>query len=82
MMSPMSVAQYLEPGQYELDFIVMDEASQIRPEEALGAIARAEQLVVVGGPKQLPPTSFFSRMASDEDQDEVEDVGLQQAKSI
>ncbi len=82
MMSPMSVAQYLEPGQYEFDVIVMDEASQIRPEEALGAIARAKQLVVVGDPKQLPPTSFFSRMASDEDQDDDEDVGLQRAESI
>lgn len=81
MMSPMSVAQYLEPGQYEFDVIVMDEASQIRPEEALGAIARARQLVVVGDPKQLPPTSFFSRMASDGDDDD-EDVGLQQAESI
>jgi len=82
MMSPMSVAQYLEPGQYEFDVIVMDEASQIRPEEALGAIARARQLVVVGDPKQLPPTSFFSRMASDDDQDDDEDVGLERAESI
>lgn len=82
MMSPMSVAQYLEPGQYEFDVIVMDEASQIRPEEALGAIARAKQLVVVGDPKQLPPTTFFSRMAADDDQDDDEDVGLERAESI
>lgn len=82
MMSPMSVAQYLEPGQYDFDVIVMDEASQIRPEEALGAIARARQLVVVGDPKQLPPTSFFSRMASDDDLDDDEEVGLERAESI
>ena len=82
MMSPMSVAQYLEPGQYDFDVIVMDEASQIRPEEALGAIARARQLVVVGDPKQLPPTSFFNRMASDDDLDDDEEVGLERAESI
>jgi very-short-patch-repair endonuclease len=82
MMSPMSVAQYLEPGQYEFDVIVMDEASQIRPEEALGAIARAKQLVVVGDPKQLPPTSFFNRIASDDDQHDDEVVGVQRAESI
>lgn len=82
MMSPMSVAQYLEPGQYEFDIIVMDEASQIRPEEALGAIARAKQLVVVGDPKQLPPTSFFNRIASDDDESDDEVVGVQRAESI
>jgi superfamily I DNA and/or RNA helicase/very-short-patch-repair endonuclease len=38
----------------------MDEASQLRPEDAIGAVARGSQLVVVGDPKQLPPTSFFS----------------------
>ena len=81
MMSPMSVAQYLAPGEYSFDLIVMDEASQIRPEEALGAIARADQLVVVGDPKQLPPTTFFSRMAGD-NEDDTDDVGLEQAESI
>ena len=49
----------------------MDEASQLKPEEAIGAIARGGQLVVVGDPKQLPPTSFFSRMSqSGEDDDQ------------
>ena len=48
MMSPMSVAQYLEPGATKFDLVVMDEASQIRPEDALGAVARGGQLVVVG----------------------------------
>jgi very-short-patch-repair endonuclease len=61
MMSPMSCSQYLAPGLIEFDLIVMDEASQIRPEDALGALVRAKQVVVVGDPKQLPPTSFFDR---------------------
>jgi len=62
MMGPQAVAQFLVPGQLRFDIVVMDEASQLRPEEAIGAIARGSQLVVVGDPKQLPPTSFFSRM--------------------
>lgn len=64
MMGPQAVAQFLAPGQFKFDIVVMDEASQLRPEEAIGAIARGAQLVVVGDPKQLPPTSFFSRMAA------------------
>lgn len=74
MMGPLSVAQYLERGALKFDLVVMDEASQLRPEEALGAIARGSQLVVVGDPKQLPPTSFFDRMVEaddDENEDEV-----------
>lgn len=81
MMSPMSVAQYLEPGRFKFDLIVMDEASQIRPEDALGAIARGTRLVVVGDPKQLPPTNFFNKIVNEED-DEDEMVGLQDSESI
>jgi transcription elongation GreA/GreB family factor len=74
MMGPLSVAQYLEQGTVQFDLVVMDEASQLKPEEALGAIARGSQLVVVGDPKQLPPTSFFDRMldsGDDEEEDEA-----------
>ncbi|WP_236873212.1 DUF4011 domain-containing protein [Burkholderia sp. MSMB0856] len=53
MMSPLSVAQFLVPGAMEFDLLVMDEASQIQPVDALGAIARSRQVVVVGDPKQL-----------------------------
>ncbi len=77
MMSPMAVAQYLPAGKVHFDIIVMDEASQMRPEEALGAISRGSQLVVVGDPKQLPPTSFFSRQGGDDD-DESEELSLAQ----
>lgn len=69
MMGPLSVAQYLEQGQLEFDLLVMDEASQLRPEDALGAIARCKQLVVVGDPKQLPPTNFFDRLMDGDDED-------------
>jgi very-short-patch-repair endonuclease len=66
MMSPMSLAQFVAPGTVQFDLVLMDEASQIRPVEALGAIARARQVVVVGDDKQLPPTSFFDRVAGED----------------
>ena len=72
MMSPLTVAQYLRPGRVAFDFVVMDEASQIKPEDAVGTMLRARQAIVVGDPKQLPPTNFFDR-AVDETDDEEED---------
>ncbi len=80
MMSPMSVAQYLAPGQFQFDIVIMDEASQIRPEDALGAIARGQHLVVVGDPKQLPPTSFFQKLLGVEEDEDT--VALEQSESI
>jgi very-short-patch-repair endonuclease len=70
MMGPLSVAQYLAPGTLSFDLVIMDEASQIRPEDAIGAVARGGQLVVVGDDKQLPPTSFFDRLSADVDPSE------------
>ncbi|MHA6908502.1 DUF4011 domain-containing protein [Ralstonia pseudosolanacearum] len=74
MMSPLSVAQFLVPGAMEFDLLVMDEASQIQPVDALGAIARARQVVVVGDPKQLPPTAFFAKMTSSNDDEDEDDA--------
>ena len=70
MMGPRSVAQYLQPGKLEFDLLVIDEASQMRPAEALGAVARCKQMVVVGDSKQLAPTSFFDRITSSDEDDE------------
>jgi very-short-patch-repair endonuclease len=64
MMSPLSVASYLPPGALDFDLVVFDEASQVKPVDALGAIARGRQLVVVGDSKQLPPTSFFDSLTN------------------
>ena len=76
LMSPISVAQYLTPGLLTFDLLVIDEASQVRPEDALGAIARARRIVVVGDQKQLPPSSFFDRLLADgEETPEPEDEG-------
>lgn len=71
LMSPISVAQFLPPGSVSFDVLIIDEASQVRPEDALGAIARAGQIVVVGDKKQLPPSSFFDRLMAD-DSDETD----------
>ncbi|MBX6364810.1 MAG: DUF3320 domain-containing protein, partial [Gemmatimonadetes bacterium] len=60
MMSPLTVAQLLDAEKHRFDLVVFDEASQLPPEDTIGAIARGEQLVVVGDPKQLPPTNFFA----------------------
>ena len=79
-MSPMSVAQYLAPGQINFDLVVMDEASQIKPQDTLGVIARGAQLVVVGDPKQLPPTSFFERVVEANEDEDV--AAIEETESI
>ena len=84
MMSPLSVAQFLEPGTVEFDLLIMDEASQIQPVDALGAIARCRQIVVVGDSRQLPPTRFFARMTTEtaEPEDEEAVASMAEAKDI
>lgn len=73
LMSPLSVAQYLPPDTPPFDLVIFDEASQITPWDAVGAIARGKQVVVAGDPKQMPPTSFFDRGAgAEEDDSEIE----------
>ena len=69
MMSPLSIAQYLSPDTALFDVVVFDEASQIPPWDAIGAIARGKQVVMVGDQMQLPPTSFFDRAEADGDED-------------
>jgi very-short-patch-repair endonuclease len=69
MMSPLSIAQYLSTDTAPFDIVVFDEASQIPVWDAIGAIARGKQVVMVGDPKQLPPTSFFDRAEADGDED-------------
>lgn len=76
MMGPQSVAKYLRPGDVPFDLVVMDEASQIRPEDAIGAMARARQAVIVGDGMQLPPTNFFNRAAATDDEDDEEPLSL------
>ena len=74
LMSPISVAQYIDPTYPPFDLIVFDQASQLPTCEAAGAIARGKSVIIVGDPKQLPPTNFFAAGQMDEDNMEQEDL--------
>ena len=74
LMSPLSVAQYLDPKHTPFDLVVFDEASQLPTCKAVGALARGEHAVIVGDPKQMPPTSFFNSTALDEEHLDQEDL--------
>lgn len=76
LMSPLSVSQYLPADLYRFDTVIFDEASQVRPQDAIGAIMRAHQVIVVGDPKQLPPTAFFATSTDDLAEDEEDDQGV------
>ena len=74
LMSPLSVSQFLPAAQGVMDFdlVVFDEASQILPEDALGAIYRGKQVVITGDNQQLPPTTFFQQIGGNDDGPEAE----------
>ena len=74
LMSPLSVAQYIDTSFPKFDLVVFDEASQLPTSEAVGTIARGENVIVVGDPKQLPPTSFFTANKIDDENFEDEDL--------
>ncbi len=77
MMSPLSIANYLAPDSVRFDLVVFDEASQVRPVDALGSLLRGKKAVVVGDSRQMPPTSFFDRIShGDENADEDEEEGV------
>jgi very-short-patch-repair endonuclease len=73
LMSPLSIAQYLPANYEQFDVVVFDEASQIATWDAVGAIARGKQTIIVGDPKQLPPTNFFGKAENDEENIELQD---------
>lgn len=74
LMSPISVAQFIDLNQEKFDIVIFDEASQMPTSEAVGAIARGKALIVVGDPKQMPPTSFFTTTNVDDSEAENDDM--------
>lgn len=74
LMSPLSVSTFLDPEKIAFDTVIFDEASQIFPQDAVGAIYRGKQLIVVGDSKQMPPSNFFNA-SIDNDDDNDEDYG-------
>ena len=80
LMSPISIAQYLDPMAYEgyFDYVIFDEASQVKVEDGIGAIMRGKNSIVIGDKKQLPPTNFFDVELENED----EEINLSNDESI
>ena len=74
LMSPLSIAQYLPPDQALFDLVIFDEASQITPWDAIGAMARGKQVIIAGDPRQMPPSNDFARAtgAGTADDDDTE----------
>ena len=87
MMSPLSVSYFLDSDLYKFDMVIFDEASQILPEDAVGAIYRGEQVIIAGDARQMPPTNFFKSTSMGEDfdkeeEDEEEDLITENCESI
>lgn len=80
MMTPMTVSQFLPPSMH-FDAVIFDEASQVRPSDAINCVYRGTQLIVAGDEKQLPPTSFFDRSIQDGD-DEWEEEQYDDFQSV
>ena len=76
MMSPMSAALFLDPNIGNFDLVIFDEASQVSTEDAVGSLVRAKQAVVVGDPKQLPPTNFFQMQVLQADEHAAEEDSI------
>lgn len=80
MMSPLSVSVFLEANSYDFDLVIFDEASQVHPEDAIGAIMRGKQVIIVGDSHQLPPTDFFTNLLDDEEFDVDTEINKETAK--
>jgi len=77
LMSPLSISKYLNPKIYKFDIVIFDEASQVKPEDSIGAIMRGNQTIIVGDRKQLPPTTFFQATSSEYDEEDYDDIDFE-----
>ncbi len=85
MMSPLSIAQFIDPKNVQsmnFDVVIFDEASQVKPEDAIGAFLRGKQAVVMGDTRQLPPTSFFDIISGANEDEEYEIASFSDMESI
>ena len=64
MMSPLSVSQFLPTGM-KFDVVIFDEASQVRPADAINCIYRGRSVIIAGDDRQLPPTNYWDSDSSD-----------------
>lgn len=74
LMSPLSISDSIPLEEERFDVVIFDEASQIPLEEAVPAVYRAPQMIVVGDEMQLPPTSFFASQRTTDEADIDPDV--------
>jgi len=81
LMSPLSVATYLPSASDIFDCVIFDEASQIFASDALGAIYRAKQCIIIGDSKQMPPSNFFNASV-DEEEDDYDSTHLESILDI
>lgn len=85
MMSPLSIARNLPQQALQFDIVIFDEASQVKPVDAFGALLRAKQAIVVGDKQQMPPSNFFEKSATDDevaDEEDIDDQFAQETESI
>lgn len=82
LMSPLSVSTFLVGGRIDFDVVVFDEASQIFPQDAIGAIYRGKQIVVVGDSKQMPPSNFFMNTVTGAIEEDFADEEVSDYESI
>ena len=60
VMNPLAISERLPLKKDLFDVVIFDESSQIPVEDAIPALFRAKQAIVVGDEKQMPPSLFFS----------------------
>lgn len=78
-MSPLAVSQLLPSTAGMFDIVIFDEASQIRPHDAVTAIYRGKQVVIAGDRFQLPPTEFGEKVIEDEYRESEDEESVEAA---
>lgn len=84
MMVPVAVAQHL-PRKNLFDLVIIDEASQMTPENSISALMRGQSALIAGDTNQLPPTHFFRGLAADtveSDDEDHEDITTEESSIL
>ena len=82
MASPTTVAQYFKKEANLFDVVIIDEASQIKPQDCISTIARCRQSIIVGDPNQMPPSTWMQASLESESYDTGDETDADDAKSI
>jgi superfamily I DNA and/or RNA helicase/very-short-patch-repair endonuclease len=82
MASPTTVAQYFKKEANLFDVVIIDEASQIKPQDCISTIARCKQSIIVGDPQQMPPSTWMQASLESESYDTGDETDAEDASSI